>query len=97
MDASQPNFIHISQALHTAAEEFIKCPNIPALQQGAEILQALNGLTRRLETMEQNMNRRFNNIERRLDNMDKRLDNMDKRLDNMDKRLDEFGDSGRAR
>ena len=90
MDVSQPNFIHISQALHTAADEFVNCPNIPALQQGAEILQALNGLTRRLETMEQNMNQRFNNIERR-------LDNMDKRLDNMDKRLDELGDSERAR
>ena len=66
MGDSQPNFIHVSQAFQTASEEFAKCPNVPALQQGANILQALNELT-------QNMNKRFTDMDGRLDSVDGRL------------------------
>ena len=60
-----------------------------------QMLEALTGevknINTRLDNMEtrlDNMDTRFDKIEARLDSMEARLDNMDTRFDNMEARLD---------
>jgi len=64
--------------------ELKKCSNIPALQQGDAIPQALQGITRRLDAID----KRLDGLDKRFDAMDKRFDAVDKRFDAMDKRFD---------
>lgn len=55
------------------------------------ILQKLDGVDRRFESMEarlDGMDRRFESMEARLDGMDRRFDAVEARLDAMDTRLD---------
>ena len=48
-----------------------------------QILEALTGEVKNINTRLDNMETRFDKIEARLDNMETRLDNMEARLDNM--------------
>ncbi len=55
------------------------------------ILQKLDGVDRRFESMEarlDGMDRRFESMEARLDGMDRRFDAVEARLDGMDKRFE---------
>lgn len=48
-----------------------------------QMLEALTGEVKNINTRLDNMETRFDKIEARLDNMEARLDNMEARLDNM--------------
>lgn len=48
-----------------------------------QLLEALTGEVKNINTRLDNMETRFDKIEARLDNMETRLDNMEARLDNM--------------
>ncbi len=53
-----------------------------------QMLEALTGEVKSINTRLDNMDTRFDKIEARLDNMETRFDNMEARLDNMEARLD---------
>lgn len=53
-----------------------------------QMLEALTGEVKNINTRLDNMETRFDKIEARLDNMEARFDNMEARLDNMEARLD---------
>jgi hypothetical protein len=64
----QPDFALMANEVALVAGELRKCANIPAVQQGDAILQALRGL-----------DARFDRIDTRLDQMDARFDQMEAR------------------
>lgn len=53
-----------------------------------QMLEALTGEVKSINTRLDNMDTRFDKIEARLDSMEARLDSMDTRFDNMEARLD---------
>ena len=82
----QPDFALI-------ASEFGKCANIPAVQQGDAILQALRGLEGRFDRMNERLDRidaRLGQMDARFDRMDARFDRVDARFDRMDARFDQM-------
>jgi hypothetical protein len=47
-----PDFALVARSHHTLSTELAKCQNIPSLDNGAAILQAIQRLERRFDTME---------------------------------------------
>jgi len=79
----QPDFNLISHHFSAAAAELQKCPNIPALQQGDAILQALQRITGRLDTIDGHLR----TIDGRLDSIDVKLIAMEIGFDRMEARI----------
>jgi len=80
LNQAQPDFNLIQHGFDVASTEIQKCSNIPAVQQGDAILQALRGITTRLDGIDATLTA----INARLDRMDARFDRMDARFDRMD-------------
>ena len=75
--AEQPDFARISDAFAIAAQEISRLPNTPAIDNGRQLLEAINALReqnqqfeRRIETRIENlrneMNIRFGNLDLQL-------------------------------
>ena len=60
----QPNFDAIATAFNAAATEIQRCSNMPAVQQGNDILQILQRMEMRMERMETRMERMETRMER---------------------------------
>ena len=67
-----------------ASTELQKCPKLPALQQGNEILQAIQTLTDSFERSQQET--RFDQIDQRFTQIETRLDRIEARFDTMEAR-----------
>jgi hypothetical protein len=76
MMALQPNMQILNNASRDFVSELAKFQNIPALAQGAEIIQALDAIGTRLD----NFNTRFDNLDIRLGQIDTRLDQIENRV-----------------
>ena len=63
MAAQLPNPQIMSQALDTMSTECAKLVSLPALNQGAAILQQLIQINLQMTQMNQRMNQRFNSLE----------------------------------
>jgi predicted nucleic acid-binding Zn-ribbon protein len=74
--ALQPNMQILNNASRDFVSELEKFQNIPALAQGAEIIQALDAIRTRLD----NFNTRFDNLDTRLGQIDTRLDQIENRV-----------------
>jgi hypothetical protein len=74
--ALQPNMQILNNASRDFVSELAKFQNIPALAQGAEIIQALDAIRTRLD----NFNTRFDNLDTRLGQIDTRLDQIENRV-----------------
>jgi hypothetical protein len=48
--AAQPNFTTAAQSMHVAADEIEKCSNLPAISEGAAIINAIQAVETRLST-----------------------------------------------
>jgi hypothetical protein len=67
--ALQPNMQILNNASRDFVSELAKFPNIPALAQGAEMIQALDAIRTRLD----NFNTRFDDLGTRLDQIENRV------------------------
>ncbi|KAI1763314.1 hypothetical protein GGR53DRAFT_372362 [Hypoxylon sp. FL1150] len=70
------------------SREFTKFANLPAITQGAEILNVLQNITTRLERMETQFNGRFDRLEHRMDRLEHRMDRLEHRIDRLEQRMD---------
>ena len=70
------------------AKILIEVINMTNDEKMLQMLEALTGEVKSINTRLDNMDTRFDKIEARLDSMEARLDNMDTRFDNMEARLD---------
>jgi len=74
--ALQPNMQILNNASRDFVSELVKFQNIPALAQGAEIIQALDAIRTHLD----NFNTRFDNLDTHLGQIDTRLDQIENRV-----------------
>ncbi|KIM71937.1 hypothetical protein PILCRDRAFT_830066 [Piloderma croceum F 1598] len=74
--ALQPNMQILNNASRDFVPKLVKLQNIPALAQGAEIIQVLDAIRTRLD----NFNTHFDNLDTRLGQIDTRLDRIENRV-----------------
>ncbi|KAI9792320.1 MAG: hypothetical protein M1816_002545 [Peltula sp. TS41687] len=83
----QPDFNLVSQGLQLASSELAKCPNIPALQQGQSILDAIQRLSDTLNQARRETRESFREVGERLGRIDSRLDALETRVSTLDSRV----------
>ncbi|KAF4585672.1 hypothetical protein GQ602_004977 [Ophiocordyceps camponoti-floridani] len=76
----QPDFGQVAHSFRHAADHLERCGNLPAVDGGARLMQAMETIMERLTTLEQTMNRRFDQVERRVDGLDCQLQAMDRKV-----------------
>ncbi|EMR69246.1 hypothetical protein UCREL1_3757 [Eutypa lata UCREL1] len=65
---AQPDFDAIATGFATLSDQFGRCVNLPAVQQGNEVLQALLAIGAQLDQMETRSEGRFSNLSAQLQN-----------------------------
>ncbi|KAK3309749.1 uncharacterized protein B0T15DRAFT_488455 [Chaetomium strumarium] len=70
--------------LQELSVHFDRCANLPAVNQGVQLLQAIAALQPSATTLQQSAHQRFNQVDQRFD---QRFDQMDQRFNHVDQRL----------
>ncbi|KJZ70040.1 hypothetical protein HIM_10573 [Hirsutella minnesotensis 3608] len=69
----QPDFSQVAQSFRDAADHFERCGNLPAVDGGARLMQAMETVMERLTALEQTMRRGFVDMGQRMDAFDRRV------------------------
>ncbi|KJZ68835.1 hypothetical protein HIM_11775 [Hirsutella minnesotensis 3608] len=80
MALEQPDFGRVARSFRTAADDFERCGNLPAVDGGARLMLTMEAMMERLTALEQTMNRRFDQVDHRMDAFDRQLQAMDRRV-----------------
>ncbi|KAK5117648.1 hypothetical protein LTR62_005071 [Meristemomyces frigidus] len=72
----QPDFELMAQASTTMAEQFTRCRNLPALDQGVAIVEAMRNMQQQMQTMQQQMQ----TMQQQMQTMQQQLLGMEERL-----------------
>ncbi|RPB14559.1 hypothetical protein P167DRAFT_533989 [Morchella conica CCBAS932] len=76
-DLEPPNFVAMAENLNHLSHHVSRMQNIPAVDAGVHIAQAIMALSRRMEDRFDEINRRFDETNRRFDETNRRLDSME--------------------
>lgn len=71
-----PNFEELAQATHTVADNFGRFANLPAVDGGAAILHAIQGLQQQIQQMQQQMQQ----MQQQMEQMQQQIAGVEQRL-----------------
>ncbi|PHH92514.1 hypothetical protein CDD83_7011 [Cordyceps sp. RAO-2017] len=96
----QPDFPLAVRSLETLTEQVARCQNLPAIDGGLRLTQALEEMRNDMRDMRnemRDMRNEMRTVNRRLDDLDRKVDGLDRKVDGLDRRMMVAGWNGVAR
>ncbi|KPM43719.1 hypothetical protein AK830_g2826 [Neonectria ditissima] len=87
----QPSFPIMADHLQGLSLQMGLCANLPAVDGGSAILQAVNTLTANLNTLTANVNTLAGKVDNLVAKVDAKIDNLEAKVDNLETKVDNLG------